>query len=99
MSRKKQVKDCTSLFITGFIQVFFVSINTYFLAKEIYVGVVFASFSISMIWSYNVKRVVFGSMLHRFMYAAGAAVGATIGLYSSSTIVKMLDELTCYITK
>ena len=44
------------LFITGFFQVLFVAINTYFLSKEFYVGVIICGFIISLIWSWNVKK-------------------------------------------
>jgi hypothetical protein len=82
-----------SLFITGFIQVFFVSINTYFLAKELYVGVLIASFAISLVWSFNVKRVAFGALGDRFLYAGGAACGALSGLASSAFLLRILNTV------
>ena len=77
-----------SLFITGFIQVYFVSINTYFLAKEMYIGVLFAAFMISLIWSFNVKKVAFGTLSDRIIYSLGATCGSLFGLWSSSWIVQ-----------
>jgi hypothetical protein len=77
------------LFITGFIQVYFVAVNTYFLAHEMYIGVLFASFAISFIWSLNVKRVAFGNTKHRVIYASGATLGSLAGLYSSSLIATL----------
>lgn len=74
------------LFTTGFIQVFFVSVNTYFLAKEIYIGVLFAAFMISFIWSFNVKKVAFGTMKDRIIYALGATAGSLFGLWISSHV-------------
>jgi len=44
------------LFLTGFTQVFFVAINTYFLSKGFYLGVFICGFIISLIWSWNVKK-------------------------------------------
>lgn len=81
------------LFLTGFIQVYFVSVNTYFLAKELVVGVFFAAFMISIIWSLNVKRVAFGTTTDRIIYAFGAAFGSVSGLYSSKTIILILQNL------
>ena len=49
------------LFITAFIQVFLVAVNTIFLAKSIWIGVMFASFGISFTWSLNVGRVAVGT--------------------------------------
>jgi hypothetical protein len=71
------------LFSTGFLQVFFVAINTIFLANQYYLGVVFASFAISLIWSFNVKKVAFGSMRDRLIYAIGAMTGSVAGLFVS----------------
>lgn len=81
------------LFVTGFVQVYFVSINTYFIAKELYAGVLFAAFMISLIWSFNVKKVAFGSNSDRITYATGAAIGSFIGLYSSSFLASILSNL------
>jgi hypothetical protein len=72
------------LFATGFVQVYFVSVNTYFLAKEMYLGVLFAAFMISFIWSFNVKKVAFGSTKDRIVYAIGATLGSLAGLWSAS---------------
>lgn len=72
-----------SLFITGFIQVFFIAVNTYFLSKGIYIGVAFASFMISLVWSLNVKKVAFGTWTDRIVYALGAMSGSLTGLFIS----------------
>lgn len=82
-----------SVFITGFIQVFFVVVNTYFTAKVIYVGVFMASFTISLVWTLNVKRTAFGTWTDRVVYALGAAVGAISGLASSDFLLKLLNNL------
>ena len=77
-----------TLYLTGFVQVFFVSINTIFLAKNNYLGVTFAAFMISLIWSYNVKKVVFGTIADRIIYAVGATSGSLAGLYLIENIIK-----------
>lgn len=79
-----------SLFITGFLQVLFIAINTYFLSKEFYVGVLVCGFAISLIWSYNVKKVAFGSLNDRLIYATGAGFGSLVGLMVSVYILKGL---------
>ena len=68
------------IFITGFLQVFFVAINTYFITKEYYLGVFIVSFLISFIWSFNVKKVAFGTLKDRLVYSFGAATGGLLGL-------------------
>jgi hypothetical protein len=82
------MRDSIKLFITGFIQVFFVAVNTYFLSKIFYVGVFFCGFMISLIWSWNVKKVAFGTLTDRIVYALGAAFGSAIGLLISTLILK-----------
>lgn len=76
------------LFITGFVQVFFVAINTYFLSKIFYLGVFLCAFMISLVWSWNVKKVAFGTTSDRLIYALGAAFGSIVGLLISTLILK-----------
>lgn len=68
------------LFITGFLQVFFVAINTWLITQRNFIGVLIVSFLISFIWSFNVKKVAFGSMLDRIIYSIGASIGGISGL-------------------
>lgn len=77
------------LFTTGFIQVFFVAINTYFLSKEFYIGVFICGTIISLIWSWNVKRVAFGSLRDRLFYSFGAGFGSIAGLLVSMLFFKL----------
>lgn len=80
------------LFITGFVQVYFVAINTVFLSKQLYIGVFFAAFMISMVWSWNIKKIAFGSMKDRIYYSLGATAGSMIGLYTSSFLSKYIID-------
>lgn len=82
-----------SLLSTGFIQVYFVAVNTYFIANELYLGVLIAAFMISLVWSFNVKKVAFGSTTDRIVYAFGATCGSLVGLWSSSFIASVLNGL------
>jgi hypothetical protein len=79
-----------SLFATGFIQVWFVAVNTYFLSKEFYIGVFFAAFMISLIWSFNVKKIAFGNKYDRIIYAIGASLGSLSGLQFSIYIKELI---------
>ena len=88
-----KINSKISLFLTGVLQVYFVAINTVFLAKELYVGVVFAAFSISMIWSYNIKKIVFGTLIERIVYSLGATAGSLLGLYTSSCFMNFFSNL------
>lgn len=82
--------------LTGFVQVYFVSVNTYFLAHEMYAGVLIAAFIISLVWSFNVKKVAFGTWTDRLMYAGGAAV--TFGLAILRFTPQDLNKITTFET-
>lgn len=75
------------LILTGFIQVMLVSVNTFFLAKGFLMGVLLAAFLISLVWSFNVKKVAFGSWPDRVLYSIGAALGSGSGLFIGSYIL------------
>lgn len=77
------------LFLTGFVQVFFVAINTYFLSKEFYIGVFVCGTIISLIWSWNVKKVAFGTLRDRLFYSFGAGCGSLFGLIVSILFFKL----------
>lgn len=80
------LKQKTILFASGFVQVFFVAVNTFFIAKEQYILVFPTSLIISLIWSSNIKKLAFGSMSDRIVYSIGAAIGSVIGLLISKSI-------------
>lgn len=79
------------LFLTGFTQVFFVSINTFFISKAIYGGVLICGFLISFVWSWNVKKVAFGTMQDRLWYSFGAGVGSLVGLIVSVAVFQHIS--------
>lgn len=75
------------LFLTGFLQVFFVALNTWLITQRNYGGVLVVSFLISFIWSFNVRKVAFGSMADRIIYSAGASAGGITGLLAGGLLV------------
>jgi hypothetical protein len=68
------------LFLNGFIQVFFVSINTVLVIKNNFIGIFICSFLVSFIWSNNIKKIVFSNSIERIKYALGASFGSIIGI-------------------
>ena len=81
---KVQPPKKLAILLTGFAQVFFVAVNTFFIAKELYFGIFLAAFTISFIWSFNVKKMAFGGMRDRILYSLGAALGSLSGAMVSS---------------
>lgn len=74
------MKPLIKLFLSGAMQVFFVAINTIFITKYLILHVFVVGFLISFIWSFNVKRVAFGTTYDRIAYSLGAASGGIIGM-------------------
>lgn len=75
------------IFITSFLQIFFVSVNTVLLARGLVVGVFFAAFTISFIWCFNVSKVSVASMRQKVVYSLGAACGSVCGLLFTNFIL------------
>lgn len=76
------------LFLTGYIQVLLVVLNTYCISKDFLAGIIVCSFGISYFWSHNVKKVAFGSEKHRIIYSSGALVGGLCGYYIGKFLAK-----------
>jgi hypothetical protein len=74
------------LFGSGLIQVLLVGLNTYQIAHEKWIGAFIVGFLISFVWTFNVKKIAFGTMTDRIIYASGAAFGTTLGLIIAQII-------------
>lgn len=72
---------------SGFIQVFLVAMNTVFLSRAFAWGALGAGFTISYIWSHNVKRVAFGNEADRIAYSIGAGLGSVAGMYAGKFVM------------
>lgn len=75
------------LFIYAFLQTAFVAANTYFIARLYYPAICVCGFLISLIWTWNVKRVVLGSIHERLLYSIGASIGCVIGTFISNLLI------------
>lgn len=83
---KWQHKGTAKLFGSGFLQVILVAVNTYQIANGKVLGALVVGFLISFTWSFNVKRIAFGTLADRVVYSLGAAVGSAGGLLLASLI-------------
>ena len=75
-----------SLFLTGFIQVLLVSLNVWQVSHGHFLSATVVGFLISLVWTFNVKKVAFGNHLDRITYASGAALGTLAGMLIARTI-------------
>ena len=85
-SKKQEIE----LFLSGMIQVLLVAVNTYQLAHYKILGSLIVWFLISFVWSFNVKRVAFGKIGDRIIYASGAACGIVVGLIGTRYFYEVL---------
>ena len=86
------VRSKLMLLLTGFVQVYFVAVNTVFLSRAMYSGVVVAAFLMSFVWSFDVKKVAFGTTADRVIYSVGAMTGSVVGLATSDFLIRMLTK-------
>jgi hypothetical protein len=74
------------IFLTSFMQVGLVAMNTLLITLNLYLGVFVVSFLISYLWAINVSRISVSTKKQKLIYALGAGCGAVTGLL----IVKLL---------
>jgi len=67
-------------FLTSFLQVGCVAINTYFITQLNWIGIFIASFTISLLWAFNVSKISVSTTNQKLTYALGAGCGAICGL-------------------
>jgi hypothetical protein len=80
-------RDRLRLFATAYAQVIFVAFNTVAIARYELLANFLTAFMISLIWSWNVRRVAFGGMADRWFYAGGAAFGSVSGTVAAGWIL------------
>ena len=85
---KITMKSLTTIFLTGFMQVFLVGANTYFISRTAYSGMAVCGFGISYLWTINVKKTVISSLAERISYSTGAAVGGILGVICAQILKK-----------
>lgn len=78
------------LALSGFSQVIFVAANTIFISKGVVVPMVLTSFAISLIWTFNVKRISIGDWNDRIYYSVGACAGCGSGYFLAEKVSGML---------
>lgn len=77
------------LFITGFLYVFLMAVNTYLIAKEYYHFLFISAFLLSWVWTSNVKKLSVSTTRDRLYYASGASIGCLVGVYITSYLLRL----------
>lgn len=78
------------LFLTAFTQVTLVAMNVKFIAKDHIILMLITGFLISLVWTFNIKRIALGDNSHRLVYAFGAMAGTGFGYYFADYLTKIL---------
>ncbi len=79
------------VFLTAFVQVCLVAMNTIFISHGLIVPMLITGFGISLVWTLNVKKIAFGTFRDRFVYAFGAMFGTGVGYYLATWIDKLIQ--------
>jgi len=80
------ISNRMSVFITSFLQVTFISMNVVFISKGAVIPMLCTGFSISMLWTFNVKKMAFSNLTDRVVYATGAMIGTLVGYFITTLI-------------
>lgn len=67
-------------FLTSFLQIGLVAINTYLITHLYWLGIFIVSFLISLLWAFNVSKIAISTTNQKITYALGAGCGAISGL-------------------
>jgi hypothetical protein len=57
-----------------------ISPNTYFISQLLWLGIFIVSFTISLLWAFNVSKVAVSTTKQKLIYALGGGCGAVCGL-------------------
>jgi hypothetical protein len=71
----------SKIVLTGFVQVFLVSVQTFNIAHGHALAAAFFGFAISIVWSLNVRSIVLGGWPERLLYSGAAASGTVLGMF------------------
>ena len=69
------------LFLGGYTLILCVSINTWQIANQKWLGAIVVQMILSMVWSGNVKNIVVGTIPQRLIYAVGTTLGCVSGIF------------------
>ena len=86
----KFIKAKGGLFLTALLQVTFVAMQPLFIINHDIIPMLATGFLISLIWTFNVKKVAFGNITDRLVYAIGAMAGTGLGFAISHFITDKL---------
>jgi hypothetical protein len=79
-TKKLLSNSYVTLLIAAVLQTGLASLNVYQISNHRYWQAAIAGFFILLIWSYNVKKIAFGTIWERIVYSIGGSIGTGIGI-------------------
>lgn len=89
-ARKARIEELIMLFLTGFVQVCLVAMNTVFIAKGKIVPMFLVSFLIGLVWIFNIRKTVAGKVWDKVAYCLGSASGTVAGFILANSVINRL---------
>lgn len=80
-------------FLTAYLQVGLVAINTLLISRGYILGVFIISFLISLLWAFNVSKIAISTLNQKLTYAFGAGCGAVSGLLFIDFLCTLSNKL------
>ena len=75
-----------NIFSLAWLQVSLICLNTWQIANKQILGALVVGFLISLVWTFNVKRAAFGTLIDKLVYSFGACAGTATGLIAATLI-------------
>ena len=85
----KKKQHLVSIFLSSLLQIFFVSVNTILISKEMVIQAGVCGFLLSLVWTFNIRRITIASWGERISYCLGAGIGTSSGIIFIKLIGRM----------
>lgn len=79
-----------SIFLSSSLQIFFVSVNTILISREMIIQAGICGFLLSLVWTFNIKRIAIASWGERISYCLGAGLGTSGGIFFIKTLREII---------
>lgn len=80
------------IFLTALTQVSLVAMNVVFISKGMIIPMLITGFLISLLWTFNIKKIVSGNIYESLIYATGAMCGTGLGYYLANLLKEILPK-------
>jgi hypothetical protein len=86
----KKKQHLVSIFFSSLLQIFFVSVNTILISREMIIQAGVCGFLLSLVWTFNIRRITIASWEERISYCLGAGIGTSSGILFIKVIGRVI---------